>query len=441
MTNYKLSKKRFKNNKKTRKKIGGGIDELIERFKKSRKDVMIEASGKPALKMKISPIKSISNFPIHKDKTCSGKWLTIGFIGRGAFGNVYLAKHNVDDIWVAIKESYFENHPEGRKTQSIDKTINEINISNKLAKKNISCFIRDAWKTENAIYFASDVMVDSLSNILDDRTLTKKESIQFGNLIKSVGDQNIFYIDIRPDNIMIDGSGDFKIIDWGVNGWELHSSTKQTVQYIPKGRLIINIVGGKLAGKYLKSAIQMITDKGFDIGEWLYDNIPIPKIAQALCSMSNKDKNKYLNIIKESNEDEDLDIELLEQEIENIKTGLVETETTNNHTDLQQILTSIMLFDFMVIYIWLKHSPPPKEIDKIFITCLSKLDPISIKNVWNYTGKKLTTDEGLDQFSSYTYGEPVPKGTYKWLKNMFISIANNFKEKEEYIKSLVSDLK
>jgi serine/threonine protein kinase len=441
MTNYKLSKKRFKKNKKTRRKIGGGITELIERFKKSKKDVMIEAAGKPALKMKIAPIKSISNFPIHKDKTCSGKWLTVGFIAKGAFGKVYLAKHNVDDVWVAIKESYFENHPESRKTQSIDKTINEINISNNLAKKNISCFIRDAWKTENAIYFASDVMVDRLSNILDDRTLTKKESVQFGNLIKSIGDQNVLYTDIRPDNIMIDGNGDFKIIDWGVNGWELHSPDKQTVPYA-SGRFIINIVGGKLAGKYLKSAIQMITDKDLDHGEWLNDNIPIPKIAQALYSMSNKDKDKYLNIIKESNEDEDLDIELLEQEIENIKTELVETDTTNNHTDVQQILTSVMLFDFMVIYIWLKHSPPPEEITKIFISCLSKLDPISVKNVWNYTGKKLTTDEGLDYFDIYTYGEPVPKGTYKWLKHMFISISNNFKAKDQkYIKSLVSDLK
>jgi hypothetical protein len=437
--NYTIKFRRIK----SRKKIGGALEEiskLKKQFETSKSKLIQEIAHKKASKFKIKDISSFDDISEYPDKTCGGKWVTIGFIAKGAFGEVYLSRHKDSDIWVAIKEIYHKDPPKSRKTQKLEKTLDEINMANNLSTSGVSAFVRDVWRTPKTICFAADVMIGTL----EDKTLTRDDMIKICVLLKNISDKNILYTDIRPENIMIDGCDEFKITDWGTNGWELHSHKKNTVKYYPDGIQRVDlVVSGKLAGEYLKSAVKNVIERDEWVSEWLTDNMPINKIAQSLISLNEKERKKIIKAIIDTNENEDFDMESLKLELDSIEKGKIEKDQNSTPQELKIFLLSIMLFNFMCLYFSYYESAPSKEMNEFFICTLSKLNKYSFINIWNYTGNQFKAASSLwdgPELMDETYqlridGE-TPKGVDGWIGDIYKKVLHNFNESDKkYINS------
>jgi hypothetical protein len=423
--------KGFSTMKKAELVLALEIHQFKEEFEESMYDLIVKVAPKKAIGMEIDHISSIKEVSEHADITCSNKWLTVGFIAKGGFGKVYLAKHHIMDNWVAIKEIYFQN-PVDTRTQSQETTLEEINTVQHFSTVDVAPVVRDIWKTPDTICFATDVMVNTLGNIVQSRTLNDAESEDLASLFHAIACKYTLYTDIRPENIMVDGDGNFKIADWGTNGWEIHSPDIKTIK-IYNNHFMLNAVGGRLAGQYLKLVAQQISKDEikkadmYTVAEWLNENIFIPKIAQALHSMSSTDRKATLKIINEENEDEDLDMDLVMSELDKVKSGAVKVEKTNDYNDVRLILASLMMFDCLLSIFWVSQIRP-ENLTAFFVTTVSSLDGSSIKNVWNCTGRKFTNQDdrvSLDEYWGDNGTYYWPKGISKWVVDVFTSITSD----------------
>ena len=437
--------KGFGKMKKTELTSALQIHQFKKEFEKSKHALIAKVAPKKAIGMEIDHISSIEEVSEHDDITCSNKWLTVGFIARGAFGKVYLAKHHSMDNWVAIKELYFQNSSDTRE-QRPETTLEEINTVQHFSTVGVAPVVRDVWKTPDTICFATDIMVNTLDNILESGTLNDAQSEDLASLFHAIACEYTLYTDIRPENIMVDGDGSFKIADWGTNGWTTHSPDIKTTK-IYDNHHMLNVLGGRLAGEYLKLTVQRIYKKEikkanmYTVAEWLGENIFIPKIAQALHSMSSTDRKTTLKIINEENEDEELDMDLVMSELDKITSGAVKVENTNDYDDVRLILASLMMFDCLLSIFFVSQTRP-ENLTVFFITTVSRLDVSSIKNVWNSTGSKFTNQDDRVELEDYWGSEGTyhwPKGISKWVVDVFTSITGDHELLQEISKVQMYD--
>jgi len=168
------------------------------------------------------------------DQKILSKYNIIKQLGRGGYGDVYLAVRNSDGKQVAIKK--VEVKPEEREDleKAIDKALIEIRLLKKVSAEPacnlyISCYIEHIinWN-DGIIYLVMEYIdgpnlkdyVEPLYETQDSETMLQiiyKTSKAMALALKHVHNNGILHRDIKPENIVIETStGIPKLVDFGI---------------------------------------------------------------------------------------------------------------------------------------------------------------------------------------------------------------------------------
>ncbi len=164
-----------------------------------------------------------------------------GYLASGGFGNTYLATNIEFDEQVAIKEFFMRGVSE-RGTDSLSISVsNEENVEmfekllgtfkreakrlHKLGKRNIPHVVRvfDLFEENNTSYYVMQyINGQSLSAVLksqqrpfDQQWLIEGLLPQMLEALGGIHAANLWHLDIKPSNIMIDNQGNVTLIDFG----------------------------------------------------------------------------------------------------------------------------------------------------------------------------------------------------------------------------------
>ncbi|RJP15674.1 MAG: hypothetical protein C4520_19825 [Candidatus Abyssobacteria bacterium SURF_5] len=147
-----------------------------------------------------------------------GKYELLKEIGKGGMGNVYLARDSESNATVALKVL----PPEFTRTPKyIERFRREAKAVARLNHPNI-IKIFDIGEQESTHYFAMEYLGGmTLRKLLEQRgRLPVAEAIsilvQIADALDTAHAQGIIHRDVKPDNIMSDESGKFKIMDFGI---------------------------------------------------------------------------------------------------------------------------------------------------------------------------------------------------------------------------------
>jgi len=158
-------------------------------------------------------------------------------LGKGKFGNVYLARTKKYHIPVALKILFKSQIVNSNVEHQI---IREIEIQTHLRHPNIlrmySCFT-----DEKKIYLILEYALNGeLYKELQAKKhfsepLTAKYVYQVSDALSYCHRMNVIHRDIKPENLLLDENGDLKIADFG---WSVQSNKKRqtlcgTLDYLP----------------------------------------------------------------------------------------------------------------------------------------------------------------------------------------------------------------
>ena len=166
-----------------------------------------------------------------------GKYRIERVLGQGGFGITYLARNTVFDIDVAIKEFFMkdENDRDGSSVTMPNTTKQElfhgqIEKFKKEAKRMFAIKnehivgVQDLFEENGTAYYVMDyVDGENLAERLKrtGKPMTEQEVRailpQILDALKSVHDAGIWHLDLKPANIMVDKSGNVKLIDFGAS--------------------------------------------------------------------------------------------------------------------------------------------------------------------------------------------------------------------------------
>lgn len=166
-----------------------------------------------------------------------GKYKIERVLGQGGFGITYLARNTVFDINVAIKEFFMkdENERDGSSVTMPSTTKLELFQGQKekfkkeakrmFAIKNEHIIgVSDLFEENGTAYYVMDyVDGENLAERLKrtGKLMTEQEVSeilpQILDALKSVHDAGIWHLDLKPANIMLDKSGNVKLIDFGAS--------------------------------------------------------------------------------------------------------------------------------------------------------------------------------------------------------------------------------
>ena len=168
-----------------------------------------------------------------------GKYRIEKLLGQGGFGNTYLGINTIFDDKIAIKEFYIKGVTER------DETTSEVSVSN---KENVTQFkeqkekfkkearrirrlknehivkVHDLFEENGTAYYVMDYIEgENLAERLK-RTGNPLSEIEVRNILpqlldalKEVHQNEIWHLDIKPGNIMLDKSGCIYLIDFGAS--------------------------------------------------------------------------------------------------------------------------------------------------------------------------------------------------------------------------------
>lgn len=167
-----------------------------------------------------------------------GRYRIVRFIGSGGFGCTYEGEHVLLEKRVAIKEFFvkdFCNRDETSQSVSVA-TKGKKALVEKLRHKFIDearslCRLHhpgivsvfDVFEENGTAYFVMDYVDGrSLGSILrESGHLSEKQAVRYimqvAESLRYVHDNNRLHLDIKPDNIMIDASGNAVLIDFGAS--------------------------------------------------------------------------------------------------------------------------------------------------------------------------------------------------------------------------------
>jgi serine/threonine protein kinase len=151
-------------------------------------------------------------------------------LGHGAFGDVYLTKHNKDGKFFAVKQMQKKRIQEAG--ASADIIYREINIHSRLRHENI-IKLHSYDEDENSFYlileYANSGTLFSL--IKRKKGFEEKEAfkyfIQAASAVQFIHDCDLVHRDIKPENLILDDKGNLKLCDFG---WciEMSTGSRQT---------------------------------------------------------------------------------------------------------------------------------------------------------------------------------------------------------------------
>ena len=166
-----------------------------------------------------------------------GKYRIERVLGQGGFGITYLARNTVFDIDVAIKEFFMkdENDRDGSSVTMPNTTKQELfhGQMDKFKKEAKRMFaiknehiigVQDLFEENGTAYYVMD-FVDG-ENLAERLKRTGKPMSeqevrdilpQILDALKAVHDAGIWHLDLKPANIMVDKSGNVKLIDFGAS--------------------------------------------------------------------------------------------------------------------------------------------------------------------------------------------------------------------------------
>ena len=167
-----------------------------------------------------------------------GKYEIVRFISSGGFGCTYEAKHAMLNKSVAIKEFFVKDFCNRDSTTNSIYIASESKVSliEKLRGKFVAeaqalfdmhhqniVRVTDIFEENNTAYYVMDfISGPSLAGLIGERgALPEKEAVgyirQVADALKYVHSLNRLHLDIKPQNIMINSSGDAILIDFGVS--------------------------------------------------------------------------------------------------------------------------------------------------------------------------------------------------------------------------------
>lgn len=217
-------------------------DAVEENTKEIKNEIKIEI--KKELKKESSDCSSSSSTTSSKDSKDT-QWSLSDFdigrpLGRGKFGNVYIAREKATKFVVALKVMFKAQI----KTNHIEHQVRrEIEIQSHLRHKNILRlygYFHDKSRVYIILEYASggtlySVLAKQPNKRLEEK-LTAKYIKALAEALQYLHQRHVIHRDIKPENLLLGNDGELKIADFG---WSVHAPSDQrttfcgTMDYVP----------------------------------------------------------------------------------------------------------------------------------------------------------------------------------------------------------------
>jgi serine/threonine-protein kinase len=153
-----------------------------------------------------------------------GRYRVIGLVGRGGMGEVYQATDLKLEQLVALK---FLPEAQTADPTALARFSNEVRIARQVSHPNV-CRVYDLGEVEGIQYIAMEYIDgENLASLLRrigrvpaDKALEMTRRLCAG--LAAVHEKGILHRDLKPGNVMIDGSGQVRITDFGLAGLVEH---------------------------------------------------------------------------------------------------------------------------------------------------------------------------------------------------------------------------
>ena len=201
--------------------------------------------------IKYDPVYSLDNFSLIYSKGIPQ------LIGDGSFGQVYLAKNNINKKIYAIK--HMEKNNLLKYLDDLDQIYREIDIQSRINHPNIIqlLYMKETNETFDLVleYAKYGTLFDFVVNskgLME--KLVFKFFIQIVNAIKFLHDNNIIHRDIKPENILLFDNYVVKLCDFG---WSIKCESR--------------LPGGSFSGttEYMSPELINREDYGKEIDIWM----------------------------------------------------------------------------------------------------------------------------------------------------------------------------
>jgi serine/threonine protein kinase len=140
-------------------------------------------------------------------------------LGSGAFGDVFLTKHKLDDKFYAVKQMQKSKIDEAGATKDI--IIREINIHSRLSHENIIKLYSYEEDQEAYYLILEHANAGSLFSLLKkkqngfDEAAAFKYFIQAASAVQFLHENGLVHRDIKPENLLLNEDGTVKLCDFG----------------------------------------------------------------------------------------------------------------------------------------------------------------------------------------------------------------------------------
>ncbi|GAA5973297.1 hypothetical protein JCM11641_003058 [Rhodosporidiobolus odoratus] len=205
---------------------GGSLQMAWEQRMEALKDLeearaAVEAGGRVVgrvLDHNLAEDRSLAFLASSSLSNISLRWQQGKFIGGGSFGNVYLAVNLDSGEELAVKEIRFQDL---HSAPHLVKTIrDEMKVMEMLRHDNIVQYYGIEVHRDKVYIFEEYCPGGSLANLLEhgrieDEIIIQIYALQMLSGLIYLHSQNVVHRDIKPDNILLDGNGTIKYVDFG----------------------------------------------------------------------------------------------------------------------------------------------------------------------------------------------------------------------------------
>jgi len=147
-------------------------------------------------------------------KLFDGKYFFVKELGEGGFGKVYLAREDVSNRYVAIKQLINTNQK-----HQLD-IIHEIKIISKFNHQNIVTYHHHFWENEKLFLVMEYCEGGSLKDKIDVGNISSIAIMKWMQILtaclRAIHNKGIIHHDIKPENILFTEKGEIKISDFGI---------------------------------------------------------------------------------------------------------------------------------------------------------------------------------------------------------------------------------